>query len=85
MSFRCLNDNNEYILEDETFMSQEKYDNDFPNVSCDVKESSFIITKTKDKLLECYITYKALNYVFPYTDNESENDEIYFVFSMVIE
>lgn len=85
MSFRCLNDNDEYILEDETFMLQEKYDNDFPNVSCNVKESSFIITKTKDKLLECYITYKALNYIFPYSDNESENDRVYFVFNMVNE
>lgn len=85
MSFRCINDNNEYILEDETFMSQEKYDNDFPNVSCNVKASSFIVTKTKDKLLECYIIYKDLNYIFPYFDNKSENDKIYFVFSMIVE
>ncbi len=83
-SFRCLNENDEYILEDGTFMQQEQYEYDFPNVQSNVKGSSFVVTKTQNKTMECYITYKELNYIF--SDFEYESDEmkkIYFVFKMI--
>ncbi len=84
-SFRCLNDNNEYVLEDGSSISQEQYESDFPNVISNVKGSSFVVTKTKDKIMECFITSKELNYIFPLYKYENEDEKIYFVFNMVEE
>lgn len=81
MGFRCLDKNKNYILEDGTVIARDLYYEIFPNVSLNVKNSTFYITKTKDKHINCYITYNDLYYIFPYIKNIDEN--ILFEFHIV--
>lgn len=85
VSFRCLNENSEYVLEDGTTISQEQYESDFQSATSNVMSSSFVITKAKDEMMECYVTAKELNYIFPNYCNKSENEKLYFNFKMVAE
>lgn len=82
-SFRCLDENKNYILIDGTTISRNLYNETFPSSYANVKLSTFFVTKTKDKYMKCYITYDNLYYIFPYLECRNLEEKIIFEFYMV--
>ncbi|MCF0116589.1 MAG: hypothetical protein HUJ61_00905 [Bacilli bacterium] len=81
-NFRCLNNNDEYILENGTSMKKEDYNILFPNVKSNVKSSSFTVISTQMYTMSCFIMTFDLAYILPEYETNNSNDRLYFSFEM---